>query len=48
MIALSSKENLEIIENKVLMKLWEIRSKFTSSQTIIRNADKIANELKKL
>ena len=48
MIALSSKENLEIIENKVLMKLWEIGSKFASSLTIIKNADQIANELKKL
>ena len=49
MITLSSKENAEVIGNQnILMKLFEIRAKFASVDTITRNADQIANELMKL
>ena len=49
MITLSSKENAEIIGNQnILMKLFEIRSKFSTVDTLTRNADLIANELMKL
>ena len=49
MITLSSKENAEVIGNQnILMKLFEVRAKFASVDTITRNADQIANELMKL
>ena len=49
MITLSSQENAKVIGNQnILMKLFEIRSKFASSDSITKNADLIANELMKL
>ena len=49
MITLSSQENAKVIGNQnILMKLFEIRSKFASSEAITKNADLIANELIKL
>jgi hypothetical protein len=49
MITLSSQENAKVIGNQnILMKLFEIRSKFASSDSITKNADLIANELTKL
>ena len=49
MITLSSPENTKVIGNQnILMKLFEIRSKFASSDSITKNADEIANELLKL
>ena len=48
-ITLSSQENANIIGNQnILMKLFEIRSKFASSDNITKNGDLIANELTKL
>ena len=49
MLTLSSPENTKVIGNQnILMKLFEIRSKFASSESITKNADLIANELTKL
>ena len=49
MLTLSSPENTKVIGNQnILMKLFEIRSKFASSDSITKNADLIANELTKL
>ena len=49
MITLSSQENANVIGNQnILMKLFEIRSKFASSESLTKNADLIANELTKL
>ena len=49
MITLSSPENTKVIGNQnILMKLFGIRSKFTSSDSITKNANLIANELLKL
>ena len=49
LITLSAKENAEVIGNQnILLKLFEIRSKFASSDSITKNADAIANELLKM
>ena len=49
MITLSGKENAEVIGNQnILLKLFEIRSKFASSDSITKNADATANELLKM
>ena len=48
-ITLSSEENAAAIGNQnILMKLFEIRSKFATVDTLTKNADLIANELMKL
>ena len=49
MLTLSSTENAQVIGNQnILLKLFEIRAKFASSESITKKADRIANELLKL
>ena len=49
MITLSGKENAEVIVNQnILLKLFEINSKFSSSDLIAKNADQTPNELLKM
>ena len=48
MINVSSQENAKVIGNQnILTKLFRIRSKFASSDSITKNSDSIANELTK-
>ena len=48
-ITLSNQENLIMVANQnILIKLFEVRSKFSNDENITRSADLISNEIMKL